>query len=515
MSNSYSLKVKVALLLGLFVTVLATILTVTSVYKQSDEIQKQFEIRLVKNTNLFALGSSIALGTGDMNSMKITTTQVKEDKNIAFTIVFDEENEPFIGEYIDKSAESKVAQSVLAKIKPNSVTQISHYLIYKQKISYGGEYLGSVVLGLDLSPKDEQIFSSIIASIIIAFIVVLLGIMTINISMNSLVIKPLSKVIESIKYFSEGNFTHTLDLNRKDEFGELADNYNKAVEMLNSLIAQAKNAAQKNEDIANDLKVISEQILNTSNKEQEIVSKTLTSSDNVNSTLSVVSDDTSHVTEKIDESSLVLSDSVGFMSTMVEHIHHSSEQEQILADRLTQLSSDAAQVKDVLVVISDIADQTNLLALNAAIEAARAGEHGRGFAVVADEVRKLAERTQKTLVEINSTISVLVQEITDSSGAMHENIKLVNKLTELSQTVEEGMGNANKSMGSATQYSKETASHTQDVIGDIKKIIDDIKNIHVISAATGDDIVKVTSFSNDLQSTAHKLNLMLQEFRTK
>ena len=72
MLNSFSLKVKVALVLGLFVTVLATILTVLSVYDQSAEIQKQFEIRLVKNTDLFALGSSIALGTGDMNSMKIT-----------------------------------------------------------------------------------------------------------------------------------------------------------------------------------------------------------------------------------------------------------------------------------------------------------------------------------------------------------------------------------------------------------------------------------------------------------
>lgn len=111
-----------------------------------------------------------------------------------------------------------------------------------------------------------------------------------------------------------------------------------------------------------------------------------------------------------------------------------------LAEQLSQLSHDAEQAKEVLTVIGDIAEQTNLLALNAAIEAARAGEHGRGFAVVADEVRKLAERTQKSLTESNATISVVVQGIGDSSETMNMNAREMEQLVEEVQNVQSKMG---------------------------------------------------------------------------
>lgn len=129
----------------------------------------------------------------------------------------------------------------------------------------------------------------------------------------------------------------------------------------------------------------------------------------------------------------------GMINSTVERIQRVAGKEHELSGNLQSLVGNAQETKAILVTIGDIADQTNLLALNAAIEAARAGEHGRGFAVVADEVRKLAERTQKSLAEISATINVLIQAINDSSESLNQNMDEMMNLTHYVGTVDQKM----------------------------------------------------------------------------
>lgn len=129
----------------------------------------------------------------------------------------------------------------------------------------------------------------------------------------------------------------------------------------------------------------------------------------------------------------------GMINSTVDRIQSVAGKEHELSGNLQALVGNAQETKAILVTIGDIADQTNLLALNAAIEAARAGEHGRGFAVVADEVRKLAERTQKSLSEISATINILIQAINDSSESLNQNMDEMVDLTHYVGTVDQKM----------------------------------------------------------------------------
>ncbi len=206
--------------------------------------------------------------------------------------------------------------------------------------------------------------------------------------------------------------------------------------------------------------------------------------------LDIVEESTIVVTEDLDTTFNVLDSFIVKLGAVVNSIESGSEQQQELVVKVASLTEQAKNIKDMLAIISDIADQTNLLALNAAIEAARAGEHGRGFAVVADEVRKLAERTQKSLSEISANVNLITQNVVEIS---EETDKTSQNMHTIAASAQELIISSHETKDNLVM----TKDKSTDVMHQSVFIATKTKTL----ITTMDDIVEVASKNAELRTT--------------
>jgi methyl-accepting chemotaxis protein len=360
------------------------------------------------------------------------------------------------------------------------------------------------------SASQTQSFFLISATLVLLSLGITLFIITRTIS------KPLNDLIERSENLSsgDGDLTRKLEVIGKDEISTASSSINRFISKIHILISEAKNLSIENASISHELSSTSLEVGRSVETSMQIVTKTTGKAHALKQELNQGIDEAKEGKAELLKANEFLHEANNALLVLTKEIQSSVATEVELAHRVQQLSADASQVKDILVVIGDIADQTNLLALNAAIEAARAGEHGRGFAVVADEVRKLAERTQKSLQEINATITIIVQAIRDSSDQMTSNSQKVESLATTACDVEAKISTMFLVMRNATTLSDKTTENYLKTGSDIESMIVDITQINAISTQNAQSVEEIASAAEHLSRMTETLNLKLSEFRT-
>ncbi len=343
---------------------------------------------------------------------------------------------------------------------------------------------------------------------IIVILVALVAAGIINMLLSS--IAQINKYLDTI---SKLNFREKLEIYGQNEIAMIAKNIFTVMEVLKEFIGDNKEASAENSSISHELSTTAVIVGKKVEEVTSIVHKATKKAKDITSEISLSIVDANASKENIFTASESLNEVTKEVTQLTEEVQKTAEVEAEMASRIEQLSTDADQVKDVLVVISDIADQTNLLALNAAIEAARAGEHGRGFAVVADEVRKLAERTQKSLVEIQATINVIVQAVMDAGEQMNKNSKNIQELAGISAEVENKITVTVEVMQDATRVSEKTVKDFQDTGSMIEVISSEIMDINTIVESNARSVEEIASASEHLSNMTEKLNASMEKFK--
>jgi len=376
-------------------------------------------------------------------------------------------------------------------------------------------WLGAIVLFMNATFFTELLFSQIIQYIITMFLIIH------DIDEKVWGVDSLKKVTEYMKNFERKDLSIPCTINSlyNSEMEKVLSVVNTFRENVKIALIDIQQQAVASDEISDLLKVKAQNISSRIKEQDNRVSILTSQIEALDQTSLALQAKAEKTREQVENTQIGLVRSNESMGAMVKDLSSFIASNDELQAKFHQLSQQTKAIEGVVSVINNLADQTNLLALNAAIEAARAGEHGRGFAVVADEVRNLAKSTQSSLDEINQIISGISKAVLDAGNQMKSQTSAIVLLSDYTTTSQSELDIACKNISEIlTLIGQDRTNNNLDIlyvnrlVGDVSKEIEVLKHL---SSSNSNDCIELEQQGHSLTQVTEKIVHQLGMFKTK
>ena len=361
--------------------------------------------------------------------------------------------------------------------------------------------------------QNSKLDQTIYASGILAAILIVIG-ATVSVIIVNGICRPLIKAVRRAEDIASGNLNQsTIASTRKDEIGMLETSMDKLVIQLSSILHDVAESSSMLTNAANDLNRITDESSEMVDRQQQETNLISQAIQEIQGTAVHVSESTTDASQAAHDAENAANEGTAIVTKTILSIQELASEISSSAHTINELQSNTKEISNILNVILGIAEQTNLLALNAAIEAARAGEQGRGFAVVADEVRHLALNTQNATQEIEKMIALLQSGTSSAVKAMTSSHQRSTDAVNQVKHEEESLRHINQSVSKIRDMNDRISATAEEQASVTAEVSRNVENITEIASRTTKSIHSISNSAEQLASLATQLSTKISYFK--